>query len=53
MRILTGLREIQNVAADSPIEDSFKLHKSLLAGIKSSSDVMQKRIQGVIDLASR
>jgi hypothetical protein len=49
MRILDGLSNIQNVPF-SPMADFLTEQKSSLRDVTASTNVLQQRIQGVIDL---
>ena len=50
LRILDGLHKLWAAKQDSCSEQFHETNTSLLLGVKASSEVLQKRVQGVIDL---
>ena len=50
LRILDELRKLRAATQDDCWEQFHETNMSLLLGVKASSEVLQKRVQGVIEL---
>lgn len=50
LRVLDGLHKLRAATQDDCSEQFHETNMSLLLGVKASSEVLQKRVQGVIEL---